>query len=366
VFAGGDKTVQVWDWPSGQEVLALRGHTDMVTAVDFSADGRRLFSASPDGTIRVWDGTPLAQGTPLRRHPLQGHRGPVFGLAFSPDGHYLATGALDDTARLWDVGAKKLMHTLPGQDISTVAFHDGGRWLTTVSTDGTLVQWDPATGERRRTLRAHLGPIWNANFCAGFSADGERLASLSKDGAVRVWETDSGREVVSSSEGAAMPMAAYLSPDGRRVAVAGVGSLRLLEVASKKPVAAWSIGFQHGVYHLAFSADGQRLAGACLDGGVRVWDVKSEKLLHTFRHSDRVACVAFHPNGKQLASGSCDNTTKVWDLDTDREVDTLRGNIGYVMALAYSPDGKLLATASGHRYAGEVQLWETAMFGKKR
>jgi hypothetical protein len=47
-------------------------------------------------------------------------------------------------------------------------------------------------------------------------------------------------------------------------------------------------------------------------------------------------------------------------------VDTLHGNIGYVMALAYSPDGKLLATASGHRYAGEVQLWETAMFGKKR
>ncbi len=366
VFAGGDKTIQIWDWPSRQEVLALRGHTDVVTALAFSADGRRLFSASPDGTIRVWDGTPLAQGPPLRHRPLQGHEGPVFGLAFSPDGRYLATGALDGTARLWDVGARKLLHTLPGQDVSTVAFHDGGRRLTTVSTDGTLVQWDPATGERRRTLRAHLGPIWNSNFCAGFSADGERLASLSKDRAVHVWETDSGREVVSSSEGAALPQSAYLSPDGRRVAIAGIGSLRILEVASKKPVAAWSLSFQHGVYQLAFSADGRRLAGASLDGGVRVWDIKSEKLLHTFRHRDRVACVAFHPNGKQLASGSCDNTTRVWDLETDREVDTLYGNIGYVMALAYSPDGKLLATASGHRYAGEVQLWETASFGKKR
>jgi len=117
---------------------------------------------------------------------------------------------------------------------------------------------------------------------------------------------------------------------------------------------------------LAFSADGQLLAAAFWDGTVRVWEIKSKKLLHTFRHSDRVTCVAFHPNGRQLASGSCDNTAKVWDLETGQEVETLRGHIGYVMALAYSGDGALLATASGHRYAGEVQLWETATFGKNR
>jgi WD40 repeat protein/serine/threonine protein kinase len=365
VFAGADKTVQVWDWPSGQEVLALRGHTEVVTAVAFSADGRRLFSASPDGTIRVWDGTPLAASGAAMGRPLQGHQGPVIGLAFSPDGRSLATGALDGTARLWDVVGRKLVNTLPDQDVSTVAFHDGGRRLTTVSTDGTLVQWDPATGERRRTLRAHLGPLWNANFGAGFSADGERLASLSKDGVVRVWETDSGREVA-STPGTGLPLSAFLSPDGQRIAVAGFGSLNILDVASKKLVTAWSISVHHGVNHQAFSPDGRCLATASWDGTVRVWEIKSGKLLHTFRHGDRVACVAFHPNGRQLASGSCDNTAKVWDLDTDREVDTLRGHIGYVMALAYSPDGKLLATASGHRYAGEVQLWETATFGKNR
>ena len=99
---------------------------------------------------------------------------------------------------------------------------------------------------------------------------------------------------------------------------------------------------------------------------MRVWETKTEKLLHTFHHSDRVVCVAFHPNGQQLASGSCDNTAKVWDLETGQELETLVGHIGYVMCLAYSGDGALLATASGHRYAGEIQLWETAAFGKKR
>src|SRR5262249_22751999 len=92
--------------------------------------------------------------------------------------------------------------------------------------------------------------------------------------------------------------------------------------------------------HRALGAGaGQRLAAAFADGTVHVWEIQSEKLLHTFRHGDRVRCVAFHPNGKQLASGSCDNTAKVWDLETDQEVETLRGHIGYVMALAYSPDG---------------------------
>ncbi len=364
-FAGCDRTVQIWDWPSGQEVLALRGHKAVVTAVAFSSDGHRVFSASADGTLRVWNGTPLALGPPLPHRPLQGHQGPIVGLAFSHDRRYLATGALDGTARLWDVGARKLVHTLPGLDVSSVAFHAGGRRLTTVATDGTLVQWDPATGERRRTLRGHLGPVWNASMGVGFSADGERLTTLSKDGTVRVWETNSGREVVSTPAGGAVPITAFLSPDGRRVAVADFDNVRLLEVESKKPVAALRVRFQ-GAHHLAFSADGQRLAVACWDGGVRVWEIKSEKLLHTFRHSDRVVCVAFHPNGKQLASGSCDNTAKVWDLETGKELETLGGHIGYVMALAYSGDGAQLATASGHRFAGEVQLWETATFGKKR
>jgi WD40 repeat protein/serine/threonine protein kinase len=364
VFAGVDKTVQVWDWPSGQEVLALRGHTDVVMAVAFSADGRRLFSASADGTIRVWDGTPLAQGAPLWDRPLQGHEGPVFGLAFSPDGRSLATGALDGTARLWDVAARKLVHTLPGQDVPSVAFHAGGRRLTTVATDGTLAQWDAANGQRLRTLRGHLGPIWNPNMGVGFTADGERLTTMSRDGATHVWESDSGREVARIAP-PGLATTAILSPDGRRLAVAGFGSVQILEVESKKRLAGWSTTF-HIAYHLAFSADGQQLAVAFADGTVSVWEIQSEKLLHTFRHDDRVTCVAFHPNGRQLASGSCDNTAKVWDLETGQILQTLRGHIGYVMALAYSPDGRLLATASGHRYAGQIQLWETAAFGKQR
>jgi WD40 repeat protein len=197
-----------------------------------------------------------------------------------------------------------------------------------------------------------------------FSADGERFAAVGKEGTA-VWDTASGRPVARPTP--VPTTSVFLSPDGKRLAAAVpvVKSMQLLEVESGKKVAELT-GVSHMVRDVAFSADGRLLAAALWDGGVKVWDLKTQKLLHTFHHPDRVVCVAFHPNGRQLASGSCDNTAKVWDLQTGQEVETLHGHIGYVMAVGYSPDGKLLATASGNRYAGEVQLWDTATLGKKR
>jgi WD40 repeat protein len=233
-----------------------------------------------------------------------------------------------------------------------------------VTADGTLVQWDPATGKRRHTMSRHLGPVLNIGYKVAFSADGERFAAVGKEGAA-VWSTTTGRPV---ARPALVPTTSvFLSPDGKRLAVAVpvAKTLQLLEVESGKKVAELT-GASHMVRDLAFSADGRLLGAALWDGAVKVWDLKTQKLLHTFRHPDRAVCVAFHPNGRQLASGSCDNTAKVWDLETGQEVETLHGHIGNVMAVGYSPDGKLLATASGNRYAGEVQLWDTATLGKKR
>jgi WD40 repeat protein/serine/threonine protein kinase len=367
VSAGWDHTVKIWDWQSAQEVLALRGHSDFLTGVAFSGDGRRLASASIDGSVRLWDATPLDEAPPPGPRRLQGHRDQVLGLAFSPDQRLLATASMDGTAKLWEVASGKLLHTLAGHDtmVTSIAFHGGGELLSTVTVDGTLVQWEAATGQRRRTLQGLLGPILNTGFNVAFRANGEQFTSVVKDMTIRVWETQSGREIDRAPEPLLPALTSCLSPDGKHLAIAAVGSIQVVEVQTHKQVAVLP-PILHMVHQLTFSADGQRLAAAAWDGSVRVWDVKTQKTLHTFRHSDRVMCVAFHPNGRQLASGSCDNTAKVWDLETGREMETLRGHIGYVTAVAYSGDGKRLATASGHRYQGEVQLWDTAAFGKKR
>ena len=75
--------------------------------------------------------------------------------------------------------------------------------------------------------------------------------------------------------------------------------------------------------------------------------------------------VAFSPDGKYLATASQDNTVRVWDAATGKEVAVLRGHTGYVLSVAFSPDGKWLASSSGYRGKGEVKVWDATLWDKK-
>jgi WD40 repeat protein len=364
--ANWDKTVRLWDVSSpqgarqtGQEVLTLHGHTDVVMGLAYNPASGRLVSSSMDGTVRIWDGSALETPLPGRRI-LTGHSGHVLGLAFSPDNRRLATASFDGTVRTWDTSTGKEQHTLRGHDtiVTSVAFRED-KQVASVSLDGTVILWDAKGGKIVRVFRGQLGQVLSVGFNVPFGPGGERFASLGWDLSLKVWDTATGKQEWSIAHGLPPLMSTAYSPDGKQIAAATLGAMLLYDARTGKQVDSFP-GIAHIVHSLAFSADGKRLAAASWDGTARVWEVKTGKELHVFRHADRVLGVAFSPDGRYLASGSCDNTAKVWDLETGKEVTTLRGHIGYVMAVSFSPDGKLLATAGGNRYEGEVQLWDTA------
>ena len=151
--------------------------------------------------------------------------------------------------------------------------------------DGPTVRvCDAATGKELFRLGKHP---YLVNSVA-YSPDGRRLASGSNDGAVKVWDADTG---------------------GR----------------------SWRFNRRMESVGLAFSPDGRRLAAAAGNNIVKVWDVTTGQEAAVLRgHKDVVASVAFSPDGWQLASGSGDGTVKLWDATAAAEAVTLRGASGSI------------------------------------
>ena len=146
-----DSTVKVWDVGTGQERATLKGHTDAVSSVALSGDGKTLVSGSVDGTVRVWD-----VGTGQERATLKGHTAAVLSVALSGDGKTLVSGSDDGQSRsgTWARGR----NAPPSRDIRpgrSVALSGDGKTLVSGSYDNTVKVWDVGTGQERATLKGH-------------------------------------------------------------------------------------------------------------------------------------------------------------------------------------------------------------------
>jgi WD40 repeat protein/predicted Ser/Thr protein kinase len=321
----------------------------------FSSDGRFLAAPSGDKDLTIWDS---ATG---EIRILQGHSASVLRLAFSPRG-LLASASADKTVRVWDTTTGREVWTLdhPGA-VHAVAFSpDGGR-LVSASADQTVKLWDTTTRALLSTFPASFNPTFPVMLA--FSSDGRRLAAPGADNTAKVWDLTSGRDVATVYGHTDQVFSMAFSPDGRRLVTAGwEGSVKVWDLttgAREVRSPQFSVhDLSHAAWSMALSGDGRRLAlaGTVVDETVRVYDALSGKNVFTLRgHSARVVSVAFSPDGRRLASSSVDKAVKLWDLETGQEVLTLRGHSNLVGHVVFDPSGQRLASSSDD---GTVQVWD--------
>jgi WD40 repeat protein/serine/threonine protein kinase len=243
--------------------------------------------------------------------------------------------------------------------VNAVAFSPDGKRLASGGDHGELKVWDAETGRQVLPLAGHSGEVRDV----AFSPDGLRLVSGGTDKAVKVWNLETGKEVLSLKGVSFRVLAVALSPDGRRVAVGGeTDKVRVWDAGSGEEEKDLALGAGR-VFGLAFSPDGKRLATATEDREnrtVRVWDLQTRAPTHTFAAAPAAfASVAFSPDGKTLAGAGGDGRVRVWDLQTRAEV--FSAGPAARCRLTFSPDGTRLA---GGDADGVVRVWD-AKTGKE-
>ncbi len=259
----------------------------------------------------------------------------VRSLAISPDGKWVASGA-------------------------------GIPWNHSSENDrGEVRLWDVNTGQQRHVFKDLPGTVQ----AVAISPDGKLVAAGGgfygprAEGWLKVWDATSGEPVWSRTVSGTTVMSLAFHPGGQSIAV-GYGLYSDLEhvgyVRLHRPIDGEPLGddfgkLAGGINAVAFHREGRRLALAALDR-IEIRDVETRALVkETPGHTKWTYCLAFSPDGKRLASGGWDNKIKLWDLISDAKVKEIQGHRGFVQEVAFSPDGRQLASVSEDR---SVRLWE--------
>jgi WD40 repeat protein len=365
-----EQTVRVWDLVTRQQAFSLPGGGATVRSAAFCPDGRRLACAGGDAGVKVWDVSALDQGARTFEQPAAR----ASKAALSPDGQRLAYvgGANHQEADLWEYAGGPQTRTLGTHSagIEALALDGAGRFLAAGCSDNVVKLWDVEAGGAPQSFTGLARSVQ----AVAVSPDGHGVAGGAADGAVRLWDRAGGREARTVKAHDKTVTALAYGPGGERLASAGVDEVKVWAAATGEEVFAFAVpaAEQEAIRSLAFSPDGRRLAAGYgtletrpggvihLIGLVQVWDLGTGREVVTLRgHASPVLSLAFSPDGRRLASGSdrIEQAVKVWDLQLRQELLTLRGHTTGVSSLAFSPDGRRLVSA-GRSPQLEVKVWD--------
>lgn len=330
------------------------GHTSNVHSFRFSPDGRKLVTASFDGTVVLWD---VESGLQIG-DPLRGHDGRVLIANFSKDGNTLVSGGVDGVLLVWDIHEiPKLKLRLNGHGnwVRSVTFTHDGAQMATGDSDGTILLWQ---ADARQVLAGHQGRARTVDV----SPDGKTVISAGFDTYLGVWDAENGDLLHLRATGRDNAVSnAIFSPDGNTaVSIDGGGTVIFWDTQTWMTRTMTVGAHQNFTIAAAFSADGATLATGDFGGVIRLWDVASGEPIGDplQAHNWWVLSLAFSPDGKILASGGSDATIKLWDTLTQTQIgDDLTGHTYWVTDLLFTPDGAQLVSAGGDH---TIRVWDVA------
>ncbi len=273
--------------------------------------------------------------------------------AFSPDGRCVATSVVGEGVCIWDVRLGKLLFRLKdfGSTAHNITYAPDGLTIAIGCDDGSLRLYDARSGELKQTLQGHTGRV----LSVAYASDGKRLASGGHDGTLRIWNARNCEQLLVIKVGAPVTSVAFTA-DGQTVAGSCfcVGTLfwEPADGGRKFLIPEWGRFLQKAV----LSPNGKRIA--TLSDSLRIWDADT---LHKFwllkNHRELIVGSALSPDGRTLATASLDGTVGVWNMDDGDLRHGLRGHADAVLHVTFSRDSQRLVSCSVDNTA---RLWDAA------
>ncbi|AET38220.1 Rsa4p Ecym_2498 [Eremothecium cymbalariae DBVPG len=354
VTGSGDNNARIWDCDTQTPIYTLKGHTNWVLCVAWSADGEVIATGSMDNTIRLWD----AQTGDSKGDALRGHSKWITSMSWEPihlvtpgNKPRIASASKDGTIKVWDTVRRQCILTLSGHTSSVSCIKWGGQGVIyTGSHDRTIRCWDMnAGGKCINILKSHAH--WVNHL------------SLSTDYALKVGAFDHTYSRPATAEEAQKRALKNYEKVAKRngvleelIATASDDFTMYLwnPLKGTKPLTRMT-GHQKLVNHVAFSPDGRYIVSASFDNSIKLWEGSSGKFISTFRgHVASVYQVAWSSDCRLLVSCSKDTTLKVWDVRTRKLAVDLPGHNDEVYTVDWSADGKSVCSGGKDKM---VRLW---------
>ena len=413
--ASKDKTIKLWNPEDGKELKTFKGHTDSVYSVAFSPDKKSIVSGSDDNTVKLWDiGDLDAQGKKSDRCPnptirenisqtFTGHTDSVVSVVFSKDGAKIVSASKDGTARIWQRLSQQPYH---GNRITSIS--SDKKTIASAGADCTIKLWN-LDGTLKENLEGHTEIVSRVVF----SPDGRYIASASHDRLVILWSAkgerlnifyehdldkdDKNKNAVTSvafsyyndsyyNYVTSLALGYYNTKVKKKIIIASAdkqGNIKLWypdEVDKRNRVKGLPI-LDKPVNTLAFSPDGKYLVSGGDEQTINLWNMETKWNMQINKEAKEIAnldhsitSIAFSPDQRSIVVGLDNSTLKLFDFNCPNviekaylksscnltikklkeESNVFKGHKGSIQQVIFSPDSKLIASASDDK---TIKLW---------